>query len=111
MFNDYTTTTDEEKGLTTITIQPKENIFNYYQITLYNKEDLENYNNYNFYIKTSAPEITLVGVEAGGTTSSDVYATWEETEDLYTSTYIVNDSQQTKYRRNQVNRFNRRKFS
>ena len=102
VFNDYTITTDEEKGLTTITIQPKENIFNYYQITLYNKEDLENYNNYNFYIKTSAPEITLVGVEAGGTTSSDVYATWEETEDLYTSTYIVNDSQQTKYRRNQV---------
>lgn len=102
VFNDYTQQLDEGKGLTTITIQPKENIYYYYQITLYNKEDLENYNTYNFYIKTIAPKITLVGATNGGTTSSDVYATWEETEDAYTSTYIVNDSQSKKYRRNQV---------
>ncbi len=101
-FENYISEYNEESNLTTITIKAVEDVFNYYQIILYNNEDLENFNNYNFYIKTVAPTINLVGVENGGVTSSDVYATWEENEELLTSNYSINNGQISKYRKSQV---------
>lgn len=102
VFSDYTSSINPENNLTTLTIEPKQDIHNFYQITLYNNEDFENYNKYNFYIDTLAPTINLVGVNNGETTASDVYATWEENEETLTATFILNNGQEQKYRKTQI---------
>jgi hypothetical protein len=72
-----------------------------YQIDLINIDDFENYNVYTFTIKRISPEITLFNVEDGGTTATDVWATWTDT-DIVNSIYTLNGFEKGTYRKNQT---------
>ncbi len=77
-------------NLSTITFTSLIESNDLYSIRLINKEDLENYNIYNFTIKTISPIINLYGVEDSGTTGGIVYATWETIDEELTATYFYN---------------------
>ena len=85
----------------TINFVAEENSENKFNIYLYDKTDNENYNLYTFAIKTIKPIINLYGVENGGKTGGSVYATWENTDEQYTSNYIVNGNSY-EYKKGQV---------
>ena len=85
----------------TINFIAEENSENKFNIYLYDKTDNENYNLYTFTIKTIKPIINLYGVENGGKTGGSVYATWENTDEQYTSNYIVNGNSY-EYKKGQV---------
>ena len=85
----------------TINFIAEENSENKFNIYLYDKTDNENYNLYTFAIKTIKPIINLYGVENGGKTGGSVYATWENTDEQYTSNYIVNGNSY-EYKKGQV---------
>ena len=85
----------------TINFVAEENSENKFNIYLYDKTDNENYNLYTFTIKTIKPIINLYGVENGGKTGGSVYATWENTDEQYTSNYIVNGNSY-EYKKGQV---------
>ncbi|MCM1556933.1 MAG: hypothetical protein NC087_05305 [Anaeroplasma bactoclasticum] len=87
----------QEDGRTSkIEINAKENINNSYKILLYDLTDEENFNTYKFTIKTILPELTLNGVKDFGTTSSDVYATWE-IQSGWSATYTLNNQNELRY--------------
>lgn len=85
----------------TINFVAEENSENKFNIYLYDKTDNENYNLYTFTIKTIKPIINLYGVENGGKTGGSVYATWENTDEQYTSNYILNGNSY-EYKKGQV---------
>ena len=85
----------------TINFIAEENSENKFNIYLYDKTDNENYNLYTFTIKTIKPIINLYGVENGGKTGGSVYATWENTDEQYTSNYIVNGNSY-EYKKGQI---------
>lgn len=84
-----------------IEIKALENINNSYKILLYDKTDESNFNIYKFTIRTILPELKLVGVENFGTTSSDVYATWE-IQNGWSATYTLNGQTETRYINGQI---------
>lgn len=86
---------------TTLFFSAQEESEHKYTIYLYDKSDNENYNVYTFTIKTIKPIINLFGVENGGKTGGSVYATWENTDEQYTASYVVNGNQ-FEYRKGQV---------
>lgn len=90
-----------DDNITTLTFNPEEDSVIYYSIQLIDKLDTENYNIYNFTIKTIKPQITLYGVEPNGTTGANVYATWEVNEEQYTATFTLNGDT-NEYRKGQV---------
>lgn len=91
----------KENDLTTVTFTPKTNSLNKYQIILYDISDFENYNIYNFDIKTITPTLHLIGATDGGKTASNVYATWETVAGL-SAEYSFDFSSTLTYRKGQV---------
>ncbi|MDD2564177.1 MAG: hypothetical protein PHU27_08190 [Salinivirgaceae bacterium] len=94
-------TIDASNILTTLYINARENILSDYKIILYDNTDFENLNIYKFTIKTMLPNITLYGVNDGGTTSSDVYALWEIQSGM-TATYKINNGAEISYFNGQI---------
>lgn len=90
-----------DRNITTIYFQPEENSEDNYTILLIDNTDTDNFNSYNFTIKTIKPTIYLIGVEPNGKTGGDVYATWESNEEQYTATY-TNHGYTYEYRKGQV---------
>ena len=90
-----------ETDILTIMFVPNTNALENYQITLYDINDFENYNIYNFTIKTITPNLELVGVNNGGKTAGNVYGTWENIQGL-SAEYSYNLSSFIPYRRGQV---------
>ena len=93
----------KEDGNSTVRLEilAKENINNDYKILLYDLADDENFNTYKFTIKTIKPELTLYGVSDFGTTSSDVYATWE-IQSGWSAIYTLNDGTENRYLNGQI---------
>lgn len=90
-----------EENLTTLLFNPIEDSNINYKIQLIDKTDTENYNIYNFTIKTIRPIIYLFGVEPNGKTSGTVYATWDNSdEEQYTAIYTLNGNS-TEYKKGQ----------
>lgn len=89
-----------DNKITTLNFYPEENAENYYSILLVDKTDTENFNSYNFTIKTIKPIINLFGVEPNGKTGGEVYATWEG-EENYVATLSFNGKNQT-YRNGEI---------
>lgn len=90
-----------DKNLTTLVFTPVEESEIVYSIKLVDKTDIENYNNYQFTIKTIKPILHLFGVEPNGKTGGSVYATWDLCEEQYTATYTL-DGKTQDYRKGQV---------
>ncbi|MGN0961567.1 MAG: hypothetical protein ACI4PF_05160, partial [Christensenellales bacterium] len=91
-----------EDGRTSkIEINTKENINNNYKILLYDLTDEENFNTYKFTIKTVLPELILNGVTNFGTTSSDVFATWE-IQSGWSAIYTLNEREELRYLNGQI---------
>lgn len=90
-----------DKNLTTLVFTPVEESEIVYSIKLVDKTDIENYNNYQFTIKTIKPILHLFGVEPNGKTGGSVYATWDLCEEQYTATYTL-DGKTQEYRKGQV---------
>ncbi len=93
----------KEDGNSTVRLEilAKENINNDYKILLYDLTDDENFNTYKFTIKTIKPELTLYGVSDFGTTSSDVYATWE-IQGGWSAIYTLNNGTENRYLNGQI---------
>ncbi len=92
----------QEDGKTSkIEINARENINNNYKILLYDLTDEENFNTYKFTIKTILPELKLYGATNFGTTSSDVYATWE-IQSGWSAIYTLNNQDKLRYLNGQV---------
>ena len=93
----------KEDGNSTVRLEilAKENINNDYKILLYDLTYDENFNTYKFTIKTIKPELTLYGVSDFGTTSSDVYATWE-IQSGWSAIYTLNDGTENRYLNGQI---------
>lgn len=72
-------------SMTTYNFTAEENSNDSYKILLYDINDLENFNQYTFYIDTTPPEIILHNVVDGGTTSSAVYATFSPNSNILVS--------------------------
>ena len=80
-----------DNNLTTIVFLPEDDSLVNYSIQLIDKSDTENYNIYNFTIKTIKPKLNLYNVEPNGTTGSNVYANWETNDDEeYSACYTLN---------------------
>jgi len=94
-------TSSLDSNIETLTFNPEEESVIFYSIQLIDKLDTENYNIYNFTIKTIKPKITLYGVEPNGTTGANVYATWEINEEQYTATFTLNGKTE-EYKKGQV---------
>ena len=90
-----------DRNITTLTFNPEENTEFAYSITLYDNTDTDNYNSYNFIIKTIKPIIYLFGVEPNGKTGGDVYASWDNSDEQYTAIYS-NNGYTYNYRKGQV---------
>ena len=91
--NNITFTPDgtTDNNLTTIVFLPEDDSLINYSIELIDKSDTENYNIYNFTIKTIKPKLNLYNVEPNGTTGSNVYANWETNDDeQYAACYTLN---------------------
>ncbi len=91
--NNITFTADgtTDNNLTTIVFLPEDDSLINYSIELIDKSDTENYNIYNFTIKTIKPKLNLYNVEPNGTTGSNVYANWDTNDDeQYTACYTLN---------------------
>lgn len=92
----------QEDGRTSkIEINASENINNNYKILIYDLTDEENFNTYKFTIRTVLPELKLYGVNDFGTTSSDVYATWE-IQNGWSAIYTLNNQNELRYINGQV---------
>ena len=87
--------------ITTLYFNPEEESENHYLIRLTDKLDTDNYNIYSFTIKTIKPILYLYGVEPDGKTGGNVYASWENDEEQYTSTY-TNNGETKEYRKGQI---------
>lgn len=90
-----------DKNITTLVFYPEENAEDVYSIKLVDNNDTENYNSYNFTIKTIKPIINLFGVLPNGKTGRNVYASWENDEEQYTANFSNNGNTYT-YRKGQV---------
>lgn len=97
----YAPNQSQNDNIITIIFFPIENSEHSYNITLLDKLDNENYNLYNFTIKTIKPIINLFGTTNNGTTGGNVYATWETNEEQYTAFSILNGKEQ-EYKKGQV---------
>jgi len=97
----FTPNQSQDGNMITLIFTPKQNEEHFYSIKLLDKIDNENYNIYNFTIRTIKPIINLFGVENGGTTGGNVYATWETNEEQYTAFFILNSNKQ-EYKKGQV---------
>ena len=97
----FETPATTDKNLTTLVFTPVEESEIVYSIQLVDKTDIENYNNYQFTIKTIKPILHLFGVEPNGKTGGSVYATWDSGEEQYTATYTL-DGKTQEYRKGQV---------
>lgn len=99
--NPFTPEMKQERNIITLNFIPEENSIDKYSIKLLEINDTENFNKYDFTIKTIKPNISLYGVEPNGTTGGDVYASWEQGEERYTATYTLKGQTQ-EYKRGQV---------
>lgn len=90
-----------DKNITTLVFYPEENAEDVYSIKLVDNNDTENYNSYNFTIKTIKPIINLFGVLPNGKTGGNVYASWENDEEQYTANFSNNGNTYI-YRKGQV---------
>ena len=90
-----------DNKITTLFFYPEEESENCYQIKLVDKLDTDNYNIYSFTIKTIKPILYLYGVEPDGKTGGNVYASWDNDEEQYTSTYS-NNGNTYEYRKGQT---------
>ncbi len=97
----YTPEESESNFIKTLIFTPNENLQDFYSIKLIDNTDPENYNIYNFTIKTIKPIINLFGVDPNGTTGGSVYALWDSGEEIYSATYSLNGNTQ-EYRKGQT---------
>ena len=102
--NNITFTPDgtTDNNLTTIVFLPEDDSLINYSIELIDKSDTENYNIYNFTIKTIKPKLNLYNVEPNGTTGSNVYANWETNDDEEYSAYYTLNGITKEYKSGQI---------
>lgn len=70
-----------------------------YSIKLINIDDEDNFSVYSFVIDTKAPTVSLTGVEAGGSTNSNVSIAWEDS-DVESATYTLNGVERGRFDNN-----------